>query len=153
MREQVKGRVMIDPSTFRRINPNYLVSSIRSRNNDDEDDDLNNYFDASENSSDAEDCCCCEEDEGEEEGEGECGAADEEEELERIKYVLDDKGNYQAVTKGEENKKAMKIERVTGDEGPEAELVFTDDELLTASPVVLGWAFTEKLWREDHRSL
>lgn len=148
---------MIDPGTFRRINPNYLVSSIKSRNNDDEDDEANNYFDASENSSDAEgctDCCCCEDGEGEEEGEGECEVPDEdEEELKRIKFVVDDEGNYQLITKEEENEKAMKIERVTGEEDPEAELVFTDDELLTASPVVLGWAFTEKLWREDHRSL
>lgn len=159
MRKQVKGRVMIDPGTFRRINPNYLVSSIKSRNNEDEDDEENNYFDASENSSDAggcTDCCCCEESEDErgEEVEGECEVQDEEEEeLKRMKFVLDEKGNYQLVTKGDVNQKAMKIERVTGDEGAEAELVFTDDELLTASPVVLGWAFTEKLWREDHRSV
>lgn len=146
---------MIDPATFRRINPNYLVSSIKSRNNDDEDDETNNYFDVSD-SSDAggcTDCCCCEEGEAEEEGETECEAVDEEEaELKRVKYVRDDKGNYHLVSKEEENKKAMKVERLSGDEEVEAELVFTDDELLTASPVVLGWAFNEKLWREHPHS-
>lgn len=143
---------MIDPGTFRRINPNYLVSSIRSRNNDDEDDEANNYFDLSEDSSDAggcTDCCCCEEDEAEEVGETECEPVDEEEaDLKRVKYVRDDKGNYQLITKEEENDKAMRVERVSGDEEEEAELVFTEDELLTASPVVLGWAFNEKLWCE-----
>lgn len=148
---------MIDPATFRRINPNYLVSSIKSRNNDDEDDEVNNYFDASENSSDAggcTDCCCCEEGEAEEEGETECEPVDEEEaELKRLKFVQDNKGNYHLVTKGEENEKVMKVERLSGNDEVEAELVFTDDELLTASPVVLGWAFNEKLWREHLRSL
>lgn len=157
IREQVKGRVMIDPATFRRINPNYLVSSIKSRNNDDEDDEVNNYFDASESSSDAggcTDCCCCEEGEAEEEAETECEAVDEAEaELKRLKFVQDDKGNYHLITKEEENEKAMKVERLSGDEEVEAELVFTDDELLTASPVVLGWAFNEKLWREHLHSL
>lgn len=157
MRKQVKGRIMIDPATFRRINPNYLVSSIKSRNNDSEDDATNNYFDVSENSSDAggcTECCGCEEGEVEEE-EGECEVENEEEtELNRVKLVVDDKGHYQLITKGQANEKAMNVERVTGDgDEDEDELVFTDDELLTASPVVLGWAFNEKLWREDHLPL
>lgn len=161
--KQVKGRIMIDPATFRRINPNYLVSSIKSRNNDAEDDAMNNYFNVSENSSevgsdDCTDCCCCE-DEGEGEGEvereriSEGGAEDEEETaMKRMKFVKDDKGNYHLITKKEEDDKAMKLERVAEDE-EESEPVFTDEELLTASPVVLGWAFNEKLWREDHHSL
>lgn len=139
---------MIDPATFRRINPNYVISSVKSRNNDAEDDTTNNYFDASDNESDDDggectDCCCG----GDGEGEGEGG---EEADLKRIKFILDDKGHYHVVTKEEENEKAMKVEKVADDDEEEVDPVFTDDELLTGSPVVLGWAFNEKLWRENH---
>lgn len=153
---QVKGRVMIDPSTFRRINPNYLVSSVKSRNNDEEDDAENNYFDVSEDSSEAgsddcDGCCCCdgEGEDGEAAGAGET-AGGEDSEMKQAKFVIDDKGDYHIITKGEEIEKAMQVERVAEEE---SEPVFTDDELLLASPVVLGWAFNEKLWREDHRPL
>lgn len=138
----VKGRIMIDPATFRRINPNYVISSIRSRYDDDEEAENNNNNGEEHESEEGEggectECCCSGEDDGK---------TEEEKELERLKVVVDDKGNYQVVTKEQENVKKMKVERVEEEE--EVEPVFTDEELLTASPVVLGWAFTEKYWLE-----
>lgn len=133
---------MIDPATFRRINPNYVISSIRSRYDDDEEAENNNNNGEEHESEEGEggectECCCSGEDDGK---------TEEEKELERLKVVVDDKGNYQVVTKEQENVKKMKVERVEEEE--EVEPVFTDEELLTASPVVLGWAFTEKYWRK-----
>ncbi|CAZ80006.1 unnamed protein product [Tuber melanosporum] len=147
----VKGRIMIDPATFRRINPNYLISSVKSRNNDEEDDNQVNFFDAegqngsspSSETGDCTDCCCGGEGEEEEEGENEIPA-----ETEKHKIVTDGKGAFYVVTEQEANDKSMRVEALPEDGDEEAEPVFTDDELLTASPVVLGWSFNEKLWLE-----
>ncbi|RPA92234.1 hypothetical protein L873DRAFT_1710824 [Choiromyces venosus 120613-1] len=143
----VKGRIMIDSATFRRINPNYLISSVKSRNNDEEDDNQVNFFDAEEQngslpSSEADDCsdCCCG---GEEEEENEVPA-----EIEKHKVVTDGKGGFYVVTEKEANDKSMRVESLPEGGDEDAEPVFTDEELLTASPIVLGWSFNEKLWLE-----
>ena len=161
----VKGRIMIDPVTFRRINPNYVISSVKSRNNDAEDDDNANYFtldgcdDAGQgqgqgqgdggddDDDDDDDCsqCCC----------SESKAEDEEEEKQRkaMRYIRDDNGEWQMVTKAEEEEKTMKVEQFEKTVDDEDKVVDTepeleDDDYMIASPVVLGWAFTEKMWLE-----
>jgi len=81
----INGRIMIDPVTFRRIRPNYLVPAIR------------------------------------------------------VNDPLEVKSQ------------GLKIhaDEVNAEEGTEAkQREFTDEELLTASPVVFGFAFSEKLWVE-----
>lgn len=135
---------MIDSATFRRINPNYLISSVKSRNNDEEDDNENNFFNTREEcsppSSESGECteCCCG---GEEEPE------QEETPLESHKIVTDADGKYYVVSAQEVKEKAMMVDQLE-EVDEDAEPDFTDEELLTASPVVLGWSFNEKLWLE-----
>jgi len=140
---------MIDPCTFRRINPNYLVSSVKSRNTEAEEDEEANYFFAEDASDDEdENCSQC----------GCCGDKEEEDEEERARkamtLVKDDKGCWQVVTKGDLDDKAMKTENIEAVDDVEAEKAkkeeppFTDDDYLLAAPVVLGYAFNDKLWLE-----
>ncbi|KAA8900259.1 hypothetical protein FN846DRAFT_959205 [Sphaerosporella brunnea] len=158
----VKGRIMIDPVTFRRINPNYVISSVKSRNNDAEDDDQANYFHLdSEKDEDEDDqeegqeedgggggedddacsqCCCAEKREEEDE---------EEKQRKAMRFVQDDRGDWHLVSKAEEEEKSMNVELFEKDEdAAKKELELTDEDYLIASPVVLGWAFNEKLWLE-----
>lgn len=161
LKVHVKGRIMIDPVTFRRINPNYVISSVKSRNSDLEDDENANYFTLEDEEEDEDEA----DDEGEGEGEDACsdcccdedkpGEEDDEEEKERkaMRYVKDDKGEWQIVTKGEEEEKTMKVDQFEKNVDDEDKVVDSEPELedadyMIASPVVLGWAFTEKLWLE-----
>jgi hypothetical protein len=167
----VNGRIMIDPVTFRRINPNYVVSSVKSRNNEEEDDENANYF-TLENGSDAgesednsgakdggrgsninnanadedDSCSQCEC------GGDEDGGNEDEKNRKLVRFVRDDKGDWHLVSKADEEEKKMhvsQIELVLDDEQEELkEPKFEDKDYLLASPVVLGWAFNEKLWLE-----
>ncbi|KAI5779375.1 hypothetical protein EDC01DRAFT_780252 [Geopyxis carbonaria] len=151
----VTGRIMIDPTTFRRINPNYVISSVKSRNNDaDADEDANYFYMDSDNNSDGEDedacedCCCCS-------GEKDAEEAEEEKQRRAMRFIKDDKGEWQLVSKAEEKEKEGKVEelQIVGVDDEEvaekdAEPEFEDLDYLIASPVVLGWAFNEKLWLE-----
>jgi hypothetical protein len=162
LKVHVKGRIMIDPVTFRRINPNYVISSVKSRNNDEEDDENANYFhldsdeghegdDEGEGEGDKEDdecsqCCCAEAEKKEEEDE-------EEKERKAMRFIKDEKGDWHIVSKAEENEKSMKVELLEKPEGvdeaaAEKDPELTDEDYLIASPVLLGWAFNEKLWLE-----
>ncbi|KAL7629827.1 hypothetical protein AAE478_001350 [Parahypoxylon ruwenzoriense] len=161
----INGRVMVDPAIHRRINPNYPVSLVRPKDHDvlteDEDSD-----------EDGEGCGC------ESEDDGGAGGADLEQVDDgddgKVKYVTkvykDNKGNVRTVripkdfvetetpekldrvpSKAEENKDRTSKdgEGVSGeDDKDDAPPVFTDEEYLIASPVVLGFAFAEKLWLE-----
>ncbi|KAI1800779.1 hypothetical protein F4811DRAFT_574708 [Daldinia bambusicola] len=162
----INGRVMIDPSIHRRINPNYPVSLVRPKDHDVLSDD--------EGSDDeGEDGCDSEDDTG--------GAGDADIEGVRgdnsakVKFVTkvykDNKGNVQTVripkdfvdteepkekldqvpSQGPESKDETSKEGGTGNEEDKCDSslpVFTDEEYLIASPVVLGFAFAEKLWLE-----
>jgi hypothetical protein len=133
----INGRVMIDPAIFRRINPNYPLSYLKQdelAENEEEDDD------------DDEDDCCCGSDE----------ERDEDEEKDKLRLVMwkDRKGKKHPIRVPQ-----SVIDKETG-ESPDKQLegdddgtetkrhVFTEEELLIASPVVLGFAFSEKLWLE-----
>jgi len=133
----INGRVMVDPAIFRRINPNYPLSYLKqdelAQNEEEEEDE------------DDDDDCCCESDEEE-----------NEEEKDRMRIVMwkDKKGKKhpirvpQSVIDKEKGEGAG--QQLSGDEdGLETKRqVFTEEELLIASPVVLGFAFSEKLWLE-----
>ena len=158
----INGRIMVDPSIHRRINPNYPISHVRPK-----DSDL-----ASDDDYSGDDSCGCATD-------SDRGS----EEKEKVKYVVklvkDDKGKPQyvrmpATDDDDDEASKEKLDEVSkekldqvqskdkraggdkdagdrttpaddaGEEPPE----FTDEEYLIASPVVLGFAFAEKLWLE-----
>ncbi|KAL2200201.1 hypothetical protein P885DRAFT_74036 [Corynascus similis CBS 632.67] len=154
----INGRVMIDPSIHRRINPNYPISLVRPKDHDmvsDDDDD----------SDSGSGCCGC--------------GSDSDDNNEKVKFVTkafeDDKGKVQFIrvpkfdNDDDENGEGEKLDRVDakGDDGHQHETdgapetppsdsgsrtkpvpEFSDEEYLIASPVVLGFAFAEKLWLE-----
>lgn len=151
----INGRIMIDPSIHRRINPNYPISLVRPKDHDliSDDDDSDD------------DCCGCGSD-----SEGGAGRGLEDADG-KVKYVTkvvqDDKGNIQAIrmpqidggdTKEKLDRVSSKEEGSQASEDPKdqkdkTEVIkkvpeFSDEEYLIASPVVLGFAFAEKLWLE-----
>ncbi|KAF8858487.1 hypothetical protein BDZ45DRAFT_591107 [Acephala macrosclerotiorum] len=153
----INGRIMVDPAIHRRILPNYNVSTVKPKDPDlldDSDDD------------DSDDGCGCDESSDEEQHhhfeQREEKGKDDDEPRTKLKMVKDDKdrptivevpvdadGQEIVVEKLEEvpSKKAKEDGEVKEDDKKELP-TFTDEEYLIASPVVLGFAFTEKLWLE-----
>ncbi|KIW08695.1 uncharacterized protein PV09_00642 [Verruconis gallopava] len=145
----INGRIMIDPATFRRINANYPISLIKPKDDEDEEDD----------GSDGGSCCGC--GSGEESGDeivqqigkrhGRDRSGDESRERTKLKIIKDGKGKYHFVNvpvddDGQEMHQEN-LDKIASDSDPEARS-FTEEELLIASPVVLGFAFQEKTWLE-----
>ncbi|MCJ1282180.1 hypothetical protein MMC26_001503 [Xylographa opegraphella] len=136
----INGRVMIDSKNFRRINPNYPISTVKA-----EDPDL---LPEEERDSDEESCGCGEDEDAQATGQN---FEDAEKPRIRMKLVTDDR-DHAAIVEVEVDENGMEIQKEkidelpTEDESPER--TFTDEELLIASPVVLGFAFSEKLWLE-----
>jgi hypothetical protein len=132
------GRVMIDPGTFRRINPNYPISTVKPPDP--------NLLEA--NDSDSEDDCCCQDDD---EGAGH-GAIEEANDQPKTRHkIITNKAGNPELVEVEIDENGLEIqkenmEKIVG--GSETKREFTDEELLIASPVVLGFAFSEKLWLE-----
>ena len=138
----INGRVMVDPAIHRRINPNYPISTVKPKDPDilDEDEE-----------SDDESCNCCgsgSEDEGQK-------PVDQFEETDqpktKLKLVMDDEQHPHVVEVelDEAGNEVQKEEHDTlaGEDGT-GQREFSEEELLIASPVVLGFAFSEKLWLE-----
>lgn len=148
----VNGRVMVDPATFRRINPNYPIAWIKPH----EDDELS----SDEDYSDA--CSCGDESEGGcSDGGGDPGSnemtlqgrdRDNDAPKFKTKYVEMPDGSVQAETvQVDEDGQIIRPNTVQDELAVEStgkRRTFTDDELLLSSPVVYGFAFTEKLWLE-----
>jgi len=136
IRFNINGRVMIDPAIFRRINPNYPFSYLKQ-------DEFNEEGGEEDNDSDSEDCDCVSNDEVEED-------------TDRLRLVMwkDKKGKKHPIHVfqseiDKENGRSTQSQLEDSKEGPEAKRqVFTEEELLIASPVVLGFAFSEKRWLE-----
>lgn len=139
IRISVNGRVMIDPACFRRINPNYPISFIKPH----EDDEL-----ASDSEyEDDDDCSCCDdEDDG---AVGGSGAVDAEDKT-KIKYKIVNTKEHGFIRVNVETDMDGNIIRPQKVDELEAssKKTFSDEELLLTSPVVMGFAFTEKLWLE-----
>ncbi|KAI9807435.1 MAG: hypothetical protein M1833_000180 [Piccolia ochrophora] len=152
----INGRIMVDPAIHRRINPNYAISTVKPKELEDEDD---------EDYSDEDSCCCCgqSDDDEDDNDKGIGGLGDEDEpERTRLRLVLDDPKKRRLVrVKVDENgdevveekldrldKEGKKQEDQQQDEDEKEERQFTEEELIVASPVVLGFAFSEKLWLE-----
>ncbi|KAI8717521.1 AAA domain-containing protein [Fusarium sp. LHS14.1] len=133
------SRVMIDPSTFRRINPNYSVSSVKPK-------DPDILSDSSD--SESEDCCDCQDSDSDG--------------VEKVKYVTklfkDGNGEVQRARipkdlfgseQDQEELDKIPPKSGEGEDDEEAETFeFTDEEYLIASPVFLGFSFSEKHWLE-----
>lgn len=136
----INGRIMVDPALHRRINPNYPISTVKPKEND----LLGNN---SGDDSDDEVCCCGSGSDGDE------GGNDQGDTVPRtkLKVVQDKEGKSHVVVveQDEDGNEMVKedMDQVKEDEAGKA-LDFTEEELLIASPVVLGFAFSEKLWLE-----
>jgi hypothetical protein len=139
----INGRIMVDPALHRRINPNYSISTVKPK-------DPDVVSDGGEGSDDS---CCCKDDSSDEGGQ----KPDLELEVEarpttKLKLVRDKSGKIQVarVELDDDGKEIHKenIDHLSGAEEAPTEREFTKEELLIASPVVLGFAFSEKLWLE-----
>ncbi|KAH7072212.1 hypothetical protein BKA63DRAFT_534997 [Paraphoma chrysanthemicola] len=136
VRFNINGRVMIDPAIFRRINPNYQLSYIK---HDELDQD-----EAEDDEDDSDDCCCSGSDE------------DSDKDQDKLRTVMwkDRKGKKwpiklpQSVIDKEAGANSDAKMEGGEDETDNKRHVFTEEELLIASPVVLGFAFSEKYWLE-----
>jgi hypothetical protein len=147
----INGRIMIDASIHRRINPNYPISHVRPKDND-----LHSDGEMTDDDS------CSDSD-----------APHQPEDLEDFVSLMASLGNKKrkqlaklgskleiktATDKDKVNGLDSKTESGDGDSDgkntPEEDKnekkipEFTDEEYLIASPVVLGFAFAEKLWLE-----
>ncbi|OAX79786.1 hypothetical protein ACJ72_05891 [Emergomyces africanus] len=135
----INGRVMVDPAIHRRINPNYPISTVKPKDPD--------LLDESDCESGSDDCCCCV-------GSGsdsEHGTKDDRPKM-RLKLVEDKEGSPHIIEiecdeDGEEIVKED-LDKIADKDEPGQKFEFSDEELLIASPVVLGFAFSEKLWLE-----
>ncbi|KAH9826097.1 ATPase family associated with various cellular activities (AAA) [Teratosphaeria destructans] len=147
----INGRIMIDPSTFRRINPNYPISFIKPKDADD-------LFSDSDNDNDegGDGCSCC----GDSDDENAVGCQDQLQKQDndgdpapKYKYKWSTNNDGDAVyvaVEVDENGDPIRPQRIDQLDNS-ADLrnkKFTEDELLLTSPVVLGFAFSEKLWLE-----
>lgn len=138
----INGRVIIDPATFRRVNPNYPISLIKPKEADD-------LF----SDSDDDDCSCCDDDSDKEDAFGgdekldndDFGGGDKDKPRFKYKWTEDAQGEPQFVAvevdESGEPIRSQELERVE-------KRTYTQEQLLLTSPVVLGFAFSEKLWLE-----
>ena len=138
----INGRVMVDPAIHRRINPNYPISTVKPKDPD--------ILEEEEDSDDGS-CGCCAESSDEEGAKAREPLEDADKPTTKMKLVLDENERPHIVEievdeNGNEVQKES-IDKLPGQEGT-AEREFTEEELLIASPVVLGFAFSEKLWLE-----
>jgi len=140
----INGRIMIDPAIFRRINPNYPISLIKPKDQDD-------LFSDDDSSS----CGCDSDSDGPYRRRRGRDSDNESKEkpMTKFKVIVDEKDEARVVEvpvdeDGNEIRQE-KLETVDKeDEVTTKEREFTEEELLIASPVVLGFAFSEKQWLE-----
>lgn len=137
----VNGRVMVDPGNHRRINPNYPVSTVRTKDPDLLSDDEDDEHDDDDNNRDGDNDIPTEKYKYKvvQEEDQDANPADEQQNLHLVRVEVDSDGN--------ELEPPEKLKDLPNDSNPE-EPHFTYEDLLVASPVVLGFAFSEKLWLE-----
>ncbi|KAF5581757.1 TOB3 (member of AAA-ATPase family) [Fusarium pseudocircinatum] len=132
------SRVMIDPTIFRKTNPNYSVSTVKPKDPD--------IIEEETSESDSGNCACGSDSEG----------------AGMVKFVKkvykDENGDVHMVSfpkslVTDEPRNAeldeLPSKNVEGDDDEDMDTVdFTDEDYLIASPVVLGFSFSEKQWLE-----
>ncbi|KJR88314.1 ATPase, AAA family protein [Sporothrix schenckii 1099-18] len=126
----ISGRIMIDSSIHRRINPNYPISLIRPTELEafSEDDNSDNEWGS---------------------GRGRCVGSDTDEGNGRSNGILQEKKAPEKLEKGPEKEGGAEDDNTSGDnDDAKVSLEFSEEEYLMSSPVVLGFAFAEKMWLE-----
>jgi hypothetical protein len=141
----INGRVMIDPAIHRRINPNYPISTVKPK------DDADVYEPSDAGSED--DSCRCGGHSSSDDPEGDrntpSSSEDTKQQRKKFKVVKDEQGQHHLVEiETDDNGEEIIQKEKLGALGQGVEEAFSDEELLIASPVVLGFAFSEKLWLE-----
>lgn len=144
----INGRVMLDPATFRRVNPNYPISWIKPK--DDED-----LFSIDSDSDSDDGSCCCGSDSEDEAATGRNELSkrfgDDQQPKYKYKWTKDSHG-HTTFERVEVDEDGSPIQREHVDKLMETadarKHSFTEDELLLTSPIILGFAFSEKLWLE-----
>ena len=143
----INGRIMVDPAIHRRINPNYPISTVKAADPDILDD-------SEDERSDEGSCADCQQSSSDELGTGQKAGdqfGDAERPITKYKLIKDENDRYTVVEielDGDGNEMQKEdIEEIPGQEAT-IEREFTEEEFLIASPVVLGFAFSEKLWLE-----
>lgn len=129
----INGRIIVDGATFRRINANYPISPVKVADNEDE------LLSAED--SDCSECCSS----------GEEGKAKDESKPKKKWKAIPGKtakGKVHLIqVEVDENGQTPTIEKI--DKLPDKQKKdFTQEEYLISSPVVYGFAFSEKLWLE-----
>lgn len=133
----IDGRIMVDPAIHRRINPNYPVSTVKK-------DSLEgNHGDDSDGG------CGCDEETSSDEGANHQNTPSEDTIQERKRFKAVKMPNGQTVivvvnSKNDPDADSDSSRAIQVQDSHE----FSEEELLIASPVVLGFAFGEKLWLE-----
>ena len=134
----INGRVMIDPAIHRRINPNYPISTVRPKDPDILDSDDDDY---------GGDCGCCFSSE-DDSGQKDWGRLGSDTPQYKYKVVRNEKDKPVTVpVEVDEDGNVIESEKIDQVYDP-ANREFSEEELLIASPVVLGFAFSEKMWLE-----
>ena len=146
-----QSRVMVDPAIFRRINPNYNISAVKPKDHDIvSDDGLSDDSDS--------DSCCCDSDDSSPGPKrkfvtkyyktlsGDIRKV-------RISSALIDSDEPEEVldsipTKNETPEEEQPVDEKKRSSKKKTVTQFTDEEYLIASPVVLGFSFSEKQWLE-----
>ena len=140
----INGRIMVDPAIHRRINPNYPISTVKPK----EDQDI---YEPSEVGSEDDSCQCGGNSSSDEEGgdHNTPSSSEDTKERKKFKVVEDEDGQHHLVEieTDEHGDEIVQKENLAA-LGQGAEESFSNEELLIASPVVLGFAFSEKLWLE-----
>ncbi|KAF2201271.1 P-loop containing nucleoside triphosphate hydrolase protein [Delitschia confertaspora ATCC 74209] len=142
----VNGRVMIDPAIFRKINPNYRICQFKAKEvefmNEDEDD------------AKCSECGCDSNSDGNSDGDDGKAThwhAFEDKDGEIVVVNIGDNEDGQAVLPekklGDLPSKFKDGSTKDSDSKPTRNF-FTEEDLLLASPVVLGFSFSDKLWLE-----
>jgi hypothetical protein len=141
----VNGRIMVDPATFRRINPNYPISFIKPHEDDELSDD-----------EDDDDCSCCGgcSDDEPEHDHGDTALQHDDHQHDgpktKTKFIELPDGSVRGETVEVDDDGAIIRPNTVSEEltidSSGRRRTFTDEELLLTSPVVYGFAFNEKLW-------
>ncbi|RMZ85246.1 hypothetical protein DV738_g314, partial [Chaetothyriales sp. CBS 135597] len=139
----IDGRIMCDPAIHRRINPNYHAASVGPKELDDE---------GRENSDEDDDGCDYGGDSSSEEADGHHytpSSSEDSPPLRRrfrlVKYL---EGRPDLVEVNSQDKETANSQKDQLESEEDSSHTFSEEELLIASPVVLGFSFNEKLWLE-----
>lgn len=132
----INGRVMIDPAIHRRINPNYPISTVLPKDPD--------IIGPSDDDSEA-GCCRMS---GSKSAQAHVQRGGSDLPKTKLKLIRNKQGRTEIVA-AEVDENGNEVAKEDIDEVKDvSKRDFTEEELLIASPLVLGFAFSEKLWLE-----